>query len=480
MSTPPNPFASPGGSRQSSRIQLGRPDSSSSTPWQSSPRHSVDGGRPGTSTPYTYNSVVHGAATPVPAQKRRFKSYRLREDYAKPWLEDRDMKKTRWNNVIVGTLLLLGFAAAGVVVYFMSKPYVQKDYCLVYEDNFQTLDKSVWSHEVQLDGFGNHAFDWTTTDARNSYVDGDGLHIVPTLTTETTSITAAQMYANYTLSLDADKSCTGAFNSSACVLRSDPKTGAFVPPVRSARLTTRGARSIRYGMVEVVARMPRGDWLWPAIWMMPERDVYGAWPRSGEIDISESRGNGLEYREGGRDWYSGSLHWGPTPRSDAYWTTTRASKVRRGAYSDRLHTFGIQWTPDYIYFYIDAKIHQILFVGFDGKQPLYERGGFARQKSENDTLLDNPWLASNSTTGSAPFDQPFYLILNVAVGGTNGFFLDGVGDKPWVNGAINARSSFWDARDKWLPTWGEGDQRGMTVRSVKMWQLGACGAKQEL
>ncbi|ATY61835.1 Concanavalin A-like lectin subgroup [Cordyceps militaris] len=474
MSAHQNPFATPGGS-----IRAG---SSSSTPWQGSPRHSVDGGSgPGTFTPYTYNSVVHGgASTPLQAPKHRFKSSRLRGDYEKPWLEDKDMRKTRWNNIIIGTLILLGFAAAGVVVFFMSKPYVQKDYCLVYEDNFQTLDKSVWTHEVQLDGFGNHAFDWTTTDERNSYVDGAGLHIVPTLTTDTTDITTDQMYANYTLNLDTDKSCTGAFNSSACVLRSNPEKGAFIPPVRSARLTTKGTKSIRYGMVEVVARLPKGDWLWPAIWMMPESDAYGAWPRSGEIDIMESRGNGPDYAEGGRNWYYGTLHWGPTPRSDTYWKTTLAKKIRRGAYSDGLHTFGIQWTPNYLYFYIDSKIHQILFIGFKKSEDLWDKGGFAQQKSENDTLLDNPWAGSNSTTGNAPFDQSFYLILNVAVGGTNGFFLDNVGQKPWVNGATNARWSFWDARDQWLPTWGQGDERGMTVRSVKMWQLGACGSKQEL
>lgn len=124
MSTPPqNPFASPANSHRGHPTEQ---DSSSSTPWQRSPRHSGDGG-PGTYTPYTYNSVAHGAATPVPAPKRKFKSYRLREDYPKPWLEDKDMKKTRWNNIIIGTLILLGFAGAAVVAFFMSKPYVQKD-----------------------------------------------------------------------------------------------------------------------------------------------------------------------------------------------------------------------------------------------------------------------------------------------------------------------------------------------------------------
>lgn len=57
---------------------------------------------------------------------------------------------------------------------------------------------------------------------------------------------------------------------------------------------------------------------------------------------------------------------------------------------------------------------------------------------------------------------------------------DNIGDKPWVDGATNAQWTFWSAASKWLPTWGEGDTKGMTVKSVKMWQQGKCGAPKEL
>jgi hypothetical protein len=67
-------------------------------------------------------------------------------------------------------------------------------YCLVLDDSFSTLDESIWRHEVQLDGFGTGSFDWTTTDPRNAFTDGDGLHIVPTFTTATTDITEAQIF----------------------------------------------------------------------------------------------------------------------------------------------------------------------------------------------------------------------------------------------------------------------------------------------
>lgn len=156
--------------------------------------------------------------------------------------------------------------------------------------------------------------------------------------------------------------------------------------------------------------------------MMPEDSVYGEWPASGEIDIMESRGNSRGYREGGRNYYYGALHWGPTSETDAYYKTTSAKKLRRGDYSKGFHTFGIQWSESYIYFYIDSRIHQILFIGFKRKQPLYDLGGFAKM-SQNETMLPDVWAKSNSTTGNAPFDQRFYLILNVAVGAKNGWFL---------------------------------------------------------
>lgn len=181
--------------------------------------------------------------------------------------------------------------------------------CLVYEDNFKTLDTDIWTREVQLDGFGTGAFDWTTTDSKNSYVDEEGLHIVPTLTNETTSITNDQLYANHTLDLLKDGSCTSKGNSS-CRITSDPKKGDMIPPIRSARLSTKGKKGIRYGQVEVVAKLPKGDWIWPAIWMMPEDSVYGEWPRSGEIDIMESRGNDRHYKDGGLNYYYSTLHWG--------------------------------------------------------------------------------------------------------------------------------------------------------------------------
>ena len=102
---------------------------------------------------------------------------------------------------------------------------------------------------------------------------------------------------------------------------------------------------------------------------------------------------------------------------------------------------------------------------------MWDYGQFS-QLLVNGSTLQNPW----SLTGRAntPFDQPFYLILNVAVGATNGYFPDGVGGKPWGDGSRVAAKEYWDARNTWLPTWGNGDSKGLTVKRVRMYRLGGC------
>jgi beta-glucanase (GH16 family) len=109
------------------------------------------------------------------------------------------------------------------------------------------------------------SFDWTTDDPANSYVSSSGLHIVPTLTVGPTNITAPQLYNGYTLNLTTDGTCTSPVTSQ-CSRYSNVTNGTIINPVRSARLTTAGKLSIKYGRVEVVAKMPKGDWLWPSIW----------------------------------------------------------------------------------------------------------------------------------------------------------------------------------------------------------------------
>lgn len=243
--------------------------------------------------------------------------------------------------------------------------------------------------------------------------------------------------------------------------------GTIVPPVKSGRINTKKGAVIKYGRVEVTATLPQGDWLWPAIWLLPVKTTYGVWPKSGEIDIAESRGNNYTYEQGGNNIISSALHWGPNTANDGWWRTNVKRNALHTTFSKKVHTFGLEWSEKYLFTYIDTRLLQVLYTNFD--QPLWARGQFPLSDS-NGTRLVDPWAGTGHD--STPFDQEFYLILSVGVGGTNGWFKDGRSGKPWVDASQTAKLDFWNARDQWFPTWEKNGQ--MTVSSVKMWQQGKC------
>ena len=231
----------------------------------------------------------------------------------KPWLNQRPDGRTRASRWITLLMLLLGACIAGFTCW---RGYNNagntiidpSQLCLVMEDDFDSFDVDnggTWTRDVEMSGFGyvfllsqdirssnfrmvyyywcrTGEFEMTTALSDNLFVQNGQLYIKPTLTSNALS-NPDQIFngGNYTL-----QGCTTLkSNASACSASSSDKTGATIPPVMSARLSTKGSYNIRFGKVEVVAKLPRGDWLWPAIWMAPLSQVYGPWPLSGEIDV---------------------------------------------------------------------------------------------------------------------------------------------------------------------------------------------------
>lgn len=299
----------------------------------------------------------------------------------------------------------------------------------------------------------NGEFEQTTAGEENVFIQDGKLHIKPTLQDE------ALITANNNLTLT---DCTGV-TFHECHAVTNTTNGTIVPPVRSGRINSKKGGTIRYGRVEVTAIMPEGDWLWPAIWLLPVNDTYGPWPASGEIDIVESRGNNYTYAQGGNNIVSSALHWGPTPSADAWWQTNVKRKALHTTYSGQEHTFGMEWSEKYLFTYVDNRLLQVIYTPFE--IPLWQRGKFPLSDG-NGTTLQNPWAGPDSKPNT-PFDQKFYLILNVAVGGTNGWFQDGMSGKPWVDKSATAPKDFWSARNQWFPTWKKPE---MVISKVKMWQ----------
>lgn len=119
-----------------------------------------------------------------------------------------------------------------------------------------------------------------TNSTNNTFIEDGILYMVPTLTSD--SIGTAAIFNNYTYNITG---CTTA-NITACGATSNATSKSVINPVMSSRISTINSTSITYGKIEIRAKLPKGDWLWPALWMLPVDNTYGRWPLSGEIDVS--------------------------------------------------------------------------------------------------------------------------------------------------------------------------------------------------
>mgnify|MGYP000874438770 CR=1 FL=1 len=327
---------------------------------------------------------------------------------------------------------------------------------LIFEDNFDSFDLKTWEHELTLSGGGNWEFQWYVNNRSNSYVKNGVLYIKPTFTEDAIGTqTLNNGEANIWGGSPADLCTSNAFYGCQ---RSAAGSGNVINPIRSARLRTANSFHFKYGRVEVRAQLPKGDWLWPAIWMLPRYNFYGNWPASGEIDIMESRGNDASYPSGGHDAFGSTLHWGPNWDQNRY-KLTHADYKHPQSLGDDFHVYGLYWDANGLYTYIDSESNKVLQLDFT-KQSFWDRGQFP-------SSLDNPWV---DRLNAAPFDQEFYLILNLAVGGTSGYFPDGQGGKPWTDTSPKSVNEFWNARGTWQQTW-QGEQAALKIDSVKVWSL---------
>lgn len=161
-------------------------------------------------------------------------------------------------------------------------------------------------------------------------------------------------------------------------------------PYSSARIRTLQRGDWTYGKFEVRAKVPGGEGIWPAIWMLPSTKTYGGWAASGEIDILESKGSWT-------DRTYGTIHYGGGWPNNTY--TGTEYYLPEGNFADGFHTYAIEWHPDRIEWYVDGVKYQ--------------------------TLTSDQWYSAAAPgDDNAPFDRDFHLIINVAI---NGGFFNGTG-----------------------------------------------------
>lgn len=242
---------------------------------------------------------------------------------------------------------------------------------LVWSDDFDGdhIDPTKWDYQI-----GNGFFDYRT----HTWVPGWG---------------------NEELQYYTDSPANAFVKDSILTLRARPESlhGCGYTSARLSTLKRDGTTlfSQTYGRFEVSAQVPWGKGLWPALWMLPVDNAYGGWAASGEIDLMEIHGEKPHE-------VLNSIHYGsPFPKRSLQ---THVHPLPDGSSVSDWHVYSVEWEPGEIRFYVDG-VHTST-KSFWWSCSKLENGQGVEPGSVSDL---NPW--------PAPFDQPFYLLMNVAVGG---------------------------------------------------------------
>ena len=215
------------------------------------------------------------------------------------------------------------------------------EWALVWSDEFdgpalQSPDPANWTYDIGTgqNGWGNNQLEWNSDRPENVSLDGDG----------NLAITARRE-----------------------AFRGQPYT--------SARIKTKDRFEQRYGRFEARIRVPAGQGIWPAFWMLGADIDEVGWPQSGEIDIMEFRGQEVNVLHG-------SIHGPGHSAGNAY---SRRYVLPEGRLDTDFHVYGVEWEPDEIRWYLDGDLYHVARRG----------------------EVPGEWV----------YDDEFFMILNVAVGG---------------------------------------------------------------
>lgn len=235
---------------------------------------------------------------------------------------------------------------------------------LVWSDDFEgaNIDTTKWSFERNCTGGGNNELQCYTDRAQNAFVADGHLHIKA---------------IKETFSGQAKGDDDPAYNAGDTSVTRE---------YTSARLRSKGKGDWKYGKMDIRAKLPKGQGVWPAIWMLPTEWKYGTWPLSGEIDIMEAvNSGGTQYG----NKVHGTLHYGNSWPNNVYVGKDYTPTTNVW---DEFHTYTIEWEQGAVRWYVDGVHYQ--------------------------TQTNASWFTAKDPKAEfAPFDQKFHMIMNLAIGG---------------------------------------------------------------
>ena len=280
--------------------------------------------------------------------------------------------KTNYRHYPAALAIAVAVLAGSVRTDDAAGPLPAPEWKLVWSDEFDgnEIDRSKWDLDIGsgflsgdgqtwISGWGNDELEYYTDEKKNAFIRDGMLHI--------RALKQPREACQYT--------------SAKLKTRKRDGTELF---------------SKTYGKFEFRAKLPTGQGIWPALWMLPQDEKkYGGWAASGEIDVMEARG-----QQPGK--VLGTLHFGSRWPANSH--AGKDHVLPRGTSIREFHVYALEWEPGEIRWYIDGKLFQTQSFWWSSSKS--EGGKGANPAREADL---NPW--------PAPFDQPFYLIMNLAVGG---------------------------------------------------------------
>jgi beta-glucanase (GH16 family) len=200
-------------------------------------------------------------------------------------------------------------------------------YSLLWNDEFggNIIDVNKWVHEVNGYGGGNNELQYYTDRKENSFVQNGLLYIVG----RQEQFTGSDGTRYYT----------------------------------SARLTTQQSKSFKYGKILARIKLPFGQGIWPAFWMLGINIDQIGWPACGEIDIMEMIGG-----DGGDNITHGTLHWD----NNGHQFKGGSKKLTSGIFADDFHEFAIEWSDESVDWYLDGEKYFTLDITSDSMSEFHD------------------------------------------------------------------------------------------------------------
>ncbi|XP_033230312.1 beta-1,3-glucan-binding protein-like isoform X2 [Belonocnema kinseyi] len=319
---------------------------------------------------------------------------------------------------------------------------------IIFEETFNNLNESIWTREIKIPQEPDFEFCVYRNDGNDDgivTVNENSLRITPRILEEAygdNSVYIGKMVlAN--CSSNVFEEC-----------QRDATAFHILQPVISSRLITKNSFNFRYGKIEINAKFPQGDWIFPEMYLLPRYESKDDKYAFAKVNLGVARGNERLYNEDNfSEEFGGKLlEYGIRFGISEKLQHKNVTKFKRnGPWTTDFHKYTTIWSEDGFSFFVDST--EVGFLRFEDFDQFSTRNGRV-----------------------APFDQEFYLCIGLGVGGlyifpdntTNGKY-----SKPWKNVGAKAMLNFWKAKDQWLPSWKRQSriETSFKVKSIKIWSV---------